>query len=108
MGTGNDLSRTLGWGPGYEGERIHEILASVAQASIVSLDRWKITLTPTGPPPAAGDAKKAEPVVKIINNYFSIGVDAKVAHEFHTFREQKPELCASRVGCVLFAQEINC
>jgi hypothetical protein len=45
---------------------------------------WIIKLTPTAAAAAAAageeGAKSAEPVVKIINNYFSIGVVAKIAH----------------------------
>jgi hypothetical protein len=39
---------------------------------------------------------------KIMNNYFSLGVDAKIALEFHTFRNEMPNLCASRFGNKVF------
>ena len=41
LGTGNDLSRTLGWGHGLTGSmRRPQWLARVAEAHIVGLDRW--------------------------------------------------------------------
>jgi len=51
LGTGNDISRVLGWGPGYEGQDLAEILDLVRRAQATPLDRWKIEIseTLTGP-----------------------------------------------------------
>lgn len=38
----------------------------------------------------AGAAAAEEPVVKAMNNYLGIGIDAKVALEFHRLRDQYP------------------
>jgi diacylglycerol kinase (ATP) len=40
LGTGNDLSRTLGWGPGYEGEPLYPLLRAIESAHAVNLDRY--------------------------------------------------------------------
>ena len=39
LGTGNDLSRSLGWGGGYTDEPISKILLSLAQ---VTCTTWRI------------------------------------------------------------------
>jgi len=39
LGTGNDISRVLGWGPGYSGGDVEEIIDSVMEAKPVTLDR---------------------------------------------------------------------
>lgn len=41
LGTGNDLSNTLGWGAGYAGEiPVEQVLRNVLDAEVVRMDRW--------------------------------------------------------------------
>lgn len=41
LGTGNDLSNTLGWGAGYAGEiAVEQVLRNILEAEVVKMDRW--------------------------------------------------------------------
>ena len=47
LGTGNDLSRVLGWGEGYTGDvDVKHILELLDKAHVVKLDRWRVNITP--------------------------------------------------------------
>eukprot|EP00039_Didymoeca_costata_P005513 m.82131 g.82131 ORF g.82131 m.82131 type:complete len:974 (-) comp12854_c0_seq2:79-3000(-) len=89
IGTGNDLSRVLGWGPGYEGERLEPILASVLMAQPQQCDRWNVNFTCKTPDDQPDDL--------IMTNYFGIGLDAYIAMGFHEKREAHPEKFTSRL-----------
>jgi len=92
LGTGNDLARTLGWGSGYSGELLSPLLDQIEESLIVDLDRWKVSFSDNSE-------------TRIMNNYMSVGVDAQVALEFHTLRNEKPELFASQfVNKLWYAQ----
>lgn len=40
LGTGNDLSNTLGWGAGYAGEiPVEQVLRNIHDAEVVKMDR---------------------------------------------------------------------
>lgn len=82
LGTGNDLARVLGWGSGFSGRDVSDILAEIEAAHVSLLDRWRVDI----------DGKKRA----VLNNYMGVGVDAQVALEFHEQRERSPGLFMSQ------------
>ncbi|KDO32483.1 hypothetical protein SPRG_22114 [Saprolegnia parasitica CBS 223.65] len=82
LGTGNDLARSLNWGGGYARGPISDTLRDIANAGTRALDCWRITMT----------GRKTS----TLQNYFSVGVDAQVALEFHEKRKNWPWLFANQ------------
>lgn len=86
MGTGNDLSRILGWGGGYDGGNLESITKQVINGRCDFLDRWKISSEDSP------DSIKLD----VINNYCSIGLDALIGYKFHEKRTKHPDRFTSR------------
>ena len=86
MGTGNDLSRILGWGGGYTGSPLEPIIKQITSGRLDKLDRWKI------------QELEGQNSVKldVINNYCSIGLDAKIGYQFDQKRRANPNRFTSR------------
>lgn len=80
LGTGNDMSRSLGWGPGMDNAKLRgsaELFRRIrASGNVKNVDIWNLHIAPSGG--AATDRQML--------NYFSVGVDAEVARDFEQCR----------------------
>ena len=114
LGTGNDLSRALGWGHGFMGKVMRDpaFLQRVGAARRTQLDRWSITLegwceglprhfrpiddgnmsvrvTPGAVERAEGGEGRGRHRGVFIN-YLGLGLEAATLHAFHKAREANP------------------
>ncbi|KAK3091123.1 hypothetical protein FSP39_017271 [Pinctada imbricata] len=89
LGTGNDLSRVLGWGEGYTHDdvRIEDFLRRIQAAHPIKLDRYVMIRS----------YYIVHILYMVMSNYCSLGVDALVTLNFHRQRESRPWLFAHRV-----------
>ncbi|KAJ3695388.1 hypothetical protein LUZ60_000765 [Juncus effusus] len=127
LGTGNDLSRTFGWGGSFPfawRSAVKRLLYKAVIAPICRLDSWSIEVVmPEGEltdRPHALKSKDKEMDVEgelpekvscygaVFYNYFSIGMDAQVAHGFHHLRNEKPYLAQGPVSNKLIYAGYSC
>ncbi|KAG5887656.1 hypothetical protein JTB14_003109 [Gonioctena quinquepunctata] len=101
LGTGNDLARALGWGGGYTDEPISKILSNISHSDVVYLDRWSLEVEKNNNATSNEGGKENLPL-NVVNNYYSLGVDAHIALEFHEAREAHPEKFNSRLRNKMF------
>jgi len=70
---------------GYTDEPISKILSNIADGEIVLLDRWELKMVKNPDAEPNEEGKDTLPL-SVVNNYFSLGVDAHIALEFHEAR----------------------
>ena len=81
LGSGNDLSNTLGWGKSLCLSNIEHFLMRVDKGEPMAMDRWSVafdTLQPRGH--HEGQSFQWQ-------NYLSLGFDATIAYEFENCRQ---------------------
>lgn len=95
LGTGNDLSRVLGWGaePPSTLDPL-QILRSIKRARSVNLDRFDLQIEKLH----YRLPIQRHPIKTIhVYNYFSVGVDATITYNFHKTRQSRFYLLSSRI-----------
>lgn len=131
IGTGNDLSKSLGWGDCFDNGSLSSSLPSmlekIVHAEEVPIDRWQVKIIPQEGllprlPIRQGKHIYSSVVQKIkdnilyirkinkkklirsvnFQNYFGIGVDAKIVYDFDALRKSSPGLFMHRTVNKMF------
>lgn len=132
LGTGNDLSRSFGWGGSFPFAWKSAIKRTLLRASVgpvCRLDSWLLTvqmpygelvdpphsLRPTGECSLdqgldiAGELpEKVNCYEGVFYNYFSVGMDAQVAYGFHHLRNEKPYLASGPITNKIIYSGYSC
>ncbi|XVE71761.1 hypothetical protein DITRI_Ditri10aG0177700 [Diplodiscus trichospermus] len=132
LGTGNDLSRSFGWGgtfPFAWKSAIKRTLHRATTGPICRLDSWHVVVQMPGgevvdPPHSLkvteerhldqtleieGDVPdKMNCHEGVFYNYFSIGMDAQVAYGFHHLRNEKPYLAQGPITNKIIYSGYSC
>ncbi|XP_022730720.1 diacylglycerol kinase 4-like isoform X2 [Durio zibethinus] len=132
LGTGNDLSRSFGWGGSFPfswKSAIKRTLQRATSGPICRLDSWLVVLQMPGgevvdPPHSlkateeccldqtleiVGDVPdKVNCYEGVFYNYFSIGMDAQVAYGFHHLRNEKPYLAQGPISNKIIYSSYSC
>ncbi|XP_059636241.1 diacylglycerol kinase 4 isoform X2 [Cornus florida] len=133
LGTGNDLSRSFGWGGSFPfnwKSAIKRTLDRGCTGPICRLDSWTLLISM----PAGGEQLETPHSLKatedlsldqglevegelpekvfcyegVFYNYFSIGMDAQVAYGFHHLRNEKPYLAQGPISNKLIYSGYTC
>ena len=100
LGTGNDLARSLGWGPALtDNFQLLSYVQRALRAETVLLDQWQLTLRPTHLLPPSLRQRGTVEFVGYFTNYFSVGMDAHTAYEVGRVRSSALGKCCFRTRC---------
>ncbi|XP_010548623.1 PREDICTED: diacylglycerol kinase 7-like isoform X2 [Tarenaya hassleriana] len=132
LGTGNDLSRSFGWGGSFPfawRSAVKRTLHRASMGPVAHLDSWKAVVSmPSGEVVDSpyslrptdenvldqgldngGDVPpKAKSYEGVFYNYFSIGMDAQVAFGFHHLRNEKPYLAQGPISNKIIYSGYSC
>ncbi|KAL8206346.1 hypothetical protein R6Q57_009897 [Mikania cordata] len=132
LGTGNDLSRSFGWGGSFPFNwktAMKKTLDKAIRGPISRLDSWNLVISmPMGADlETPYSLKRSEEVVLdqdleiqgvlpekvscyqgVFYNYFSIGMDAQVAYGFHHLRNKKPYLAQGPISNKIIYSSYSC
>ncbi|XP_058113847.1 diacylglycerol kinase 4-like [Magnolia sinica] len=132
LGTGNDLSRSFGWGGSFPfawKSAVKRSLYKAIAGPIYRLDSWEVVVSmPSGedvelphslrymedcPFGEDGDIEgnlpeKVSCFGGVFYNYYSIGMDAQVAYGFHHLRDEKPYLAQGPIANKLIYSGYSC
>ncbi|KAG8372433.1 hypothetical protein BUALT_Bualt12G0065600 [Buddleja alternifolia] len=132
LGTGNDLSRSFGWGGSFPfnwRSSVKRTLDKVGRGPTARLDSWHALISmPAGKEletPYSLKGTEEMPLDQelevegelpekvacyqgVFYNYFSIGMDAQVAYGFHHLRNEKPYLAQGPISNKIIYSGYSC